>query len=51
MVERYGGKALEEVELRMHELLVADEQEALQMWGQIRDVVKAISTTRPRTLS
>jgi hypothetical protein len=49
MIERFGDKALDEVDLRVLVLLEAGEREALQMWVEIREVVRVISMHRSST--
>jgi hypothetical protein len=47
MLDRFGGRALDEVNLRMAELSAAGQKDALHLWSAIRDVVEAILTIVP----
>ena len=39
MIERYGDNAPQEVDLRILELQLRNQQEALQLWREIRNTV------------
>ena len=47
MVERYGSDALKEVDLRILELESRDEQEAVELWREIRKIVSLWSQKTP----
>jgi hypothetical protein len=42
MLERYGAKALKEVDLRILELESRNQLEALQLWREIRERVELL---------
>ena len=42
MIDRYGDKALVEVDLRVFELESRNEQEALRLWREIRNRVELL---------
>ena len=45
MIERYGDNALQEVDLRVLELELRNQQEALRLWREIRERVKLLGNT------
>ena len=45
MIERYGENALEEVDLRIHELQSRNQQDAVQLWRKIGNRVKILLQT------
>ena len=45
MIERYGAKALKEVDLRILELESRNQLEALQLWRAIRESVELLMDT------
>ena len=45
MIERYGDNALTEVDLRILELESRNQQEALQLWREIRSRVELLVGT------
>jgi len=45
MIERYGDNALQEVDLRVLELELRNQQEALRLWREIRERVKLLVNT------
>ena len=42
MIDRYGDNALQEVDLRILELQLRNQQEALQLWREIRNTVNLL---------
>ena len=42
MIERYGAKALKEIDLRILELESRNQREALQLWRAIRESVERL---------
>jgi hypothetical protein len=47
MLERFGGGALDQVELRVLELQQHDEKKALALWKEIREAVKKLCQDEP----
>ena len=47
MIERYGDDALKEVDLRILELQSRNQQDALELWQQIRNRVKLLLQEKP----
>ena len=43
MIERYGDNALKEIDLRILELELRNQQEALRLWREIRERVKFLA--------
>ena len=42
MIDRYGDNALQEIDLRILELQLRNQQEALQLWREIRNTVNLL---------
>jgi len=48
MSERFGAAAVEEVELRIAELLRHDEPDAVEFWRTVRDLLREMAKGGPR---